>query len=343
MTSQLPVLSGPVSAQPRPRGAAIATPGPLIVRLPNWVGEVALTLPTLAGLQQLGYQLHLVGKPWAHDLFAGFHWPVYTRPESFRGAVAQLFKLRARINATDPQFSRRPNTLLFPKSHSSALEARAAGLRPVGYASDGRSYLLSRHVHFEPEQHAADGYCRVGAALLQNAERLPRVQIPLSPSLAQASEARRLLDLAHITHDYAVLCPFSGDGDTSGQKRWPKSEALLRRLHALGIKTLICPGPGEEAEARTRYAIATILSGVSLGVYTALMRDAWCTIANDTGPGHLAAFAGGTLLSISGPRFASRWAPIGPRVTRLQFGARWPTVDEVVSNLPLEARDSRPP
>lgn len=41
--------------------------GPLIVRLCNWVGEAVLSLPTLAMLEQQGYELHLIGKRWAQS------------------------------------------------------------------------------------------------------------------------------------------------------------------------------------------------------------------------------------------------------------------------------------
>ena len=37
---------------------------PLIVRLPNWVGDVVMSLPTLWHLHHHGYALQLVGKRW---------------------------------------------------------------------------------------------------------------------------------------------------------------------------------------------------------------------------------------------------------------------------------------
>ena len=42
----------------------------LIIRLPNWVGDVIMALPALQSLQQSGIELLLFGKPWANDLLA---------------------------------------------------------------------------------------------------------------------------------------------------------------------------------------------------------------------------------------------------------------------------------
>jgi heptosyltransferase-2 len=306
---------------------------PLIARLPNWVGEAALAYPTLVHLENSGYQLHLVGKPWARELFAGRHWPVCSRADSFRGVVAQLRGLKARLAAGDPTFDRRINTVLFPKSHSSAWEARVAGLRPVGHAYDYRSYLLSKRVRFSADLHVADSYWQIGAALLPSEERGPRAHAALTPSQAQIDLAAALRRATQIPKSYVVLCPFSGPGD-DGRKRWPGFPELARRLARQQIKMLVCPSPDEVDEAHRQYPMAKVLADIPLGVYSVLMRDAWCTIANDTGPGHLAASAGGRLVSILGPHFRDRWAPVGPLVKLLHHRSRWSTIDEVVATLP---------
>ena len=60
--------------------------------------------------------------------------------------------------------------------------------------------------------------------------------------------------------------------------------------------------------------------------------QAAAVVANDTGPGHMAAAVGAPLVSVLGPTDAARWAPWGPTVRVAQrTGGAWPDVDEVLA------------
>lgn len=119
---------------------------PLIVRLPNWVGDVIMSLPTLWHLHHRGYALQLVGKRWATTLLAGCGWPVHPLPGGLRARARLLRQLGQEARHADPGFGRRLNMLLLTNSFSSALEARLAGLNSIGYRQDGRGLLLARAV-----------------------------------------------------------------------------------------------------------------------------------------------------------------------------------------------------
>ena len=106
---------------------------------------------------------------------------------------------------------------------------------------------------------------------------------------------------------------------------------VARRLSAGGLPLLLCPGPGEEAEARRDFPSAVVLEQVPLGAYAALMQDAALVVANDTGPGHIAAAVGAPLVSILGLTDAARWAPWGRRVQVLQQPGGWPALDAVLA------------
>jgi heptosyltransferase-2 len=308
---------------------------PIIIRLPNWVGDTVQCLATLELLQQAGYRLHLIGKPWVRDLFAAYDWRTYSRPAKSTAAIAQLWRLRRQLKAEDASFARRINMVLLTDSHRSAMEAGLAGLRALGYARNVRSYYLRRRLRRVRDSNALAGYWRLGAALLDNAAPSPQ-HINLALSRPQVDAARALLRSSQIRAGYAVLCPFSGKGQESGRKRWPAFPELAHTLNEQGIPVVLCPGPGEEDEARRDYPAANTLTSVPLGVYAALMRGAWCTIANDTGPGHIAAAAGANLVSVVGPHYSPRWAPLGPRVAIAGHAARWPGLEEVMARLPAQ-------
>jgi heptosyltransferase-2 len=132
---------------------------------------------------------------------------------------------------------------------------------------------------------------------------------------------------------FIILCPFSGAADTTGKKLWPAFPELGRTLHAQGWQVVLCPGPGEEAQARTDYPQALTLEGVDLGTYAALSQHAACTVSNDTGPGHLAAAAGGRIVSVLGPDAAPMWWVQGDQVTVLRPEQGWPSLDEALAAL----------
>ena len=119
---------------------------PVIVRLPNWVGDVVMSLPALSHLARTGFTPVLVGKGWSRTLLAGYGWEIHTRAPALRARVTQLHELHRRAAREDADFGGRINTLLLTNSFSSAFEARLARLRPIGYSQDGRGWLLSRAV-----------------------------------------------------------------------------------------------------------------------------------------------------------------------------------------------------
>jgi heptosyltransferase-2 len=301
-----------------------ASRGPLVVRLCNWVGEVVLSVPALKRLETAGYHLHLYGKSWAPGLLEGFGWPVTVRRGGIPTAIDQLRGLRRTIAGDGT-----PPALLFTKSLSSALETRWAGFRPQGYAYDGRSWLLTRAHPMPATTHMARSYWHLVDCFLDETAS-PPATLDWRASVAQQAAASALLSQHRLRRsEFVLLCPFSGSDDTENRKVWPGYAALARACHSRGIAVVVCPGPGEEIAARSLLPNAVCLTGVDLGVYGALATLARCTVANDTGPGHLAAAAGARLISLYGPRSSRQWTPIGPAVTWLQNTETWPSPEQV--------------
>ena len=301
------------------------TRGSLAVRLCNWVGEVVLSVPTLRRLSDAGFELQLFGKSWARPLLESTGWPVHARPSSLGAAVGTLRTLRATLD------SRAPPMLLMTRSFSSALEARLAGLEPCGYAYDGRSLLLSQAYPLPRFEHVSHAYWHLASRFLGSDAPYPR-QVELGSTPAQRASALSLTQ-SHglVPGAFAVLCPFSGPDDRAHRKVWPGFAALAAEFTKRGIAVAVCPGPGEEAAASTVLPQAIRLNGIDLGVYGALLRLAMVVVANDTGPGHLAAAVGARLVAVYGPRSGPPWAPLGRNVILLYDNGVWPTVEEVAA------------
>ena len=309
----------------RPDSTAAAPRGTLIVRLCNWVGEVVLSVPALGALEAAGYALELLGKAWAPALLAGAGWPVTVRRGGVLNAARQL---RALSGAAPPRDGRTP-ALLFTKSLSSALEARLAGLAAAGYAHDGRSLLLERAYPRPRDVHTADSYCRLASLFLGTEVTFPAGAYLRADAAQRATGTQLLAARGLVPGRYVLLCPFSGADDRERRKVWPGFAELARRLAAEGIAVVVCPGPGEEALAAATLPGALLLAGVDLGVYAALLSSASAVVANDTGPGHLAAAVGARLVSIYGPQSVAAWAPRGPQVQLFHDRSGWPSVEAV--------------
>lgn len=297
---------------------------PLIVRLRNWVGDVVLGLPLLQRLDDAGFELQLVGKGWARDLLAGHGWPVHPLPAAWRERVALLRQLKQAASDADPDIGRRLNALCLPDSFSSALEFRLAGLRPLGHAWEGRRLLLGRAVPRQRGVHELRVYWALGDALLgQEAPAPARIGLRLSPAHRAAALALRQ---AHgIEAGFIVICPFAGGTWAKQDKTWPGfADFAAQVLPRFGRRVVVCPGPGEEAIARTHFGSATVLPGVGLGTYAALLEDAALMVSNDTGPGHIAAAVGTPLVSVLGPSDPELWRAWGPQVQVVQGAEAWP-------------------
>jgi heptosyltransferase-2 len=307
------------------------------VRLRNWVGDVTLALPMLQRLAAAGFAPMLVGKGWARDLLAGTGWPVHGLPKSTRERIALLRQLRDEACAADPRFRAAPlHALCMPDSFSSALEFRLAGLRALGHAWEGRRLLLGRALPRPRGVHELEVYWRLGDALLGEAAPLPAA-VALSPSAAQHCEASALLAAHGLPERVIVICPFAGGTWKQQDKSWPAfADFVATRITALGRPVVVCPGPGEEARiAREQYPTARLLPGVNLGVYAALLARAAAMLSNDTGPAHMAAAVGASLVGVMGPSDPAMWRPWGPasRITVLGGEGRWPEADAVFEAL----------
>ncbi len=310
-----------------------ATPSklrPLICRIRNFIGDVVLLIPALERLQRAGYELHLVGKPWANSLLEAYSWPITRYPKTFSERRAALKHVAAPLRLIDPTFDGRINAITFATSFSSALDMRAAGLKPFGYAVEARSLLLKQSAPIVYGEHAIESYWRLTSHFLND-----QTPPPDAVNLRISSIAERLASVAlasaGVRPGYVVLVPFAGGTFEKLDKKWPHFKALAEALEATGRDIVMAPGTDEMEAARATCPTAKLLPKLELGPYAAVLRDAALTLSNDTGPGHMTASVGGQLLSVLGPTKVEQWGPRGPRVTVVQRYPEWPSVDAVAA------------
>jgi len=291
----------------------------LLVRLPNWVGDVCMALPTLCQLEAVGFAPVLAGRRWAAELLAGQGWPVLALPAGIRAASSVLRSAGAR------------HGLLLTNSIGSAAAMRLAGVAALGHRNEGRSLLLGRAIAKPTGTHEVETFWRLGAltAAWRGRPGWPEVPPPslgLQLTESQRTAARDALRAAGITDGdaYVVLAPLATGTVAGVSKCWPGFAALGRMLRDRGIATVCCPGPGEEAAASAAVPDARLLPRLGLGAYAAVCAGARLTVSNDSGPMHLAAAVDAEVIGVFGPSDPRRVSPWGPRTAWLGGGGDWP-------------------
>jgi len=295
----------------------------LAVRLPNWIGDVCMALPTLEALGDAGCALHCYGRPWAPSLLRAAPYPVTALP---RGVLADSRILRGAAAS---------RVLLLTGSFSSAAAAKLAGMSACGERGDLRRALLAHPSPRRRKLHEVERFWYLGADActafgldLGRFERdTPQPALPLDDD----AHARAAQLVADLPRPWIVCCP-TATGTVGGHdKRWPGFADADAALRAAGFATVCCPGPGEAEECRARVPGARHLPDVDLPTYAALCARADAVLANDSGPMHLAAAGGGRVLGVFGVSDPARYRPWGGRTIGGPGG--WPSVDATVAAL----------
>jgi heptosyltransferase II len=297
----------------------IAQPmSPLIVRLPNHLGDACMAVPALDLLAAHGRTLTLVGRPWAPALFSAYPWRVVV----LRG------ERREHIEALRTAHKESAAGVLLTNSLSTALEFRLAGIAATGYARGGRSLLLSHRVPVNASDHMVEYYHRLARAVVGSDDAVPR-DLHLRVADDARTRARALLAAAGVPDSYVVLCPVAVGRHHGKFKAWSGFTRLNDELRTRGVRVVAMPGPGEAAAVAAALRGATVLPEADVGTFAALLAGARGVVANDSGPGHLAAAVDAPLVSIFGVTEPEKTRPWSSRTTMVGSGAGWPSYDEV--------------
>jgi ADP-heptose:LPS heptosyltransferase len=283
----------------------------LLVRL-SAIGDVVHTLPALAALRAAGHRAGWAVEPAARALLLGNPAleavaPVpASRGFRFREATAALRVLRA--GGYDV-------ALDFQGLWKSAAWARLSGARRViGYAGPHRREPASALLVGERAALPVDAVHVIdkNLALLRTLgiEAVGSRAFPLPDTAPESRRVER--ELAGLgLRDFAVLNP--GGGWAS--KLWPAERfaALAARLRALGLRSIVTWGPGEEGLAE-RVAAASDGAAVrsfptTLLEYLEIARRARLVVAADTGTLHLACALGTPVVGLFGPTDPARNGP----------------------------------
>jgi heptosyltransferase-2 len=286
----------------------------ILIRLPNWLGDVLLARPLLHAVRATWPDAAVMGVAPAPflDLLAEERCLDAREPWAREGGARGT--LLERVRAWRPTAA-----LVLPGSFSSAWFAfRAAIPVRVGFRGDGRSWLLTRALprRARGALHLSLEFLELGREIGARSAATPVLEVGTRARTA----ARALLDRLGIeaSAPYALLGPRSAWGPA---REWPAERfaAVGRALADRGRAVLVC-GTAAERESCERVAAAVgararaIAGDTDLPVLAALAARSSVTVCNDSGLAHLAAAVGAPTIQIYGSASSAWTHALGARV-----------------------------
>jgi heptosyltransferase-2 len=278
----------------------------ILVRAPNWIGDVVLSLAAVRDVRRNFPQarLEVLARPWVAELYQAIGEVDAVREAGrFRGDVESL-----RGASFD-------TAILLTNSFGTALQVWLAGIpERWGYATELRSALLTRRARV-PGSLSGESevyYYRAmlaGVGLRVSAE--PDTSLACRPEWAE--RAQTLLPGGR----WVGINPGAAFGSA---KRWlPERYSALadRIMRKAGARVVLLGAaadrPVAEAIARGMSEAPTILCGrTGLGDLAGVLRRLALLVTNDSGPMHLASALGVPVAALFGPTDWRETAPRGP-------------------------------
>jgi len=291
----------------------------ILVRGTNWIGDAVLTTPALMAIRK-GFpqaKIALLAKPAIAELLHGHpavdEIVLYRDPGPHAGLGGKLTLARLLRRG------RYDLAMLFQNAFEAAALTALAGIpNRYGYATDGRSFLLTHRVPLTPKirrSHQVHYYLELLRPLGIQVEPEPPTLRTTPDEDAEAIEHLR----AFGVDAKKVLIGLNPGSVYGTAKRWlPErfAEVADRVAAEHGGVVLIFGGHGEEelgaALAARMEAPTLVLSGrTTVRRLMALIKQCRLFITNDTGPMHIATAFGVPTVAIFGPTDPLTTSPFG--------------------------------
>jgi heptosyltransferase-2 len=293
-----------------------------LLRAPNWVGDVAMSLPALRALRGSfpKNELAVLCRPWVSDLYR-------LRPEVSSVIVEDVKGEHAGAKGQDrlaAELSRAgfDRAIVFPTSFRTAWTvARARIPERIGYRGELRGALLTRSVPFRlsPGEHQVFQHLRLAAAAGAAPPPFPDTSWEVARRERDAGR-KALREAGFEGGRYAALHLASF---AHAAKRWDLAR-FARMIDSLAdefsLGAVLLGSASEkrmnaEAKALVRRARVTDLSGRStLPEVLGILAEAALFAGNDSGISHLAAAVGTPAVVVFGPTDPDATRPWdGPR------------------------------
>lgn len=303
------------------------SPANILVRVPNWIGDAVMCLPALMDLRD--YFSHakvtILARPTIGEMLRGHpgvdEVMIYAHQGEHKGLLGLLNLVRL---VRKKQFDR---AVLFQNAFEAAVIAWAAGIPSrIGYATDGRSGLLSESVP-RPNRislHHIQYYQRLVLAITRTPGKDRAPQLFLSSEVKNACE-KQFPDV-FLPSD-SILIGINPGSVYGSAKRWiPErfaevGDTLVERMtgELPGTPLARCVligGKGEELlgqhiARRMRYEPIVLSGRTTIQELMGVLMRCSVLVTNDTGPMHVAQALGVPVAAVFGSTDPGTTGPHG--------------------------------
>jgi heptosyltransferase-2 len=302
----------------------------ILIRATNWVGDAIMALPALRSVRVRFPEAHIaiVARPYVADIYRGQQICDQLIPYDLQGAQAGVSG-RERL-ARELRAQKFDVALLLQNAFDAAwLAWRARIPERIGYARDGRSFLLTKAVPVpdcaEISSHEQFYYLellrRVGWLDHVNGESYIELTVD---SQAKQRAAERLL--AAGARSNALRVAIGAGASYGSAKCWPPDRfaEVANRLTAESDADIVLFGTPTEVAVSSAISAglhrpAIDLTGkTSVGDLPALLSQCHLFIGNDSGAMHVASAVGLPVVAVFGPTDPLGTAPVTTRCTIVQ-------------------------
>lgn len=289
----------------------------IVVRCPNWVGDLIMAMPLFECLKNNLPEVRITALTRAYNakVIEDSPWIDSIIPCDDKSLPGLLTTAKAvRASGAD-------TALLLPNSVRSYLPVRAAGIRRIyGYRRGGRKYLVKGPL---PARDAQGFLPMPMVDYYLDLAKWLGLELPANPepvlhvSAALANDADRLLERYGISEQDLVIGLNPG-AKFGSSKCWPPeyfarlAELLEQRWNC---RIILFVGPGETriADEIARMSKASLINTdadrIDLGLLKPMIRRCDLLVTNDTGPRHYATAFKRPVVVLMGPtdpRYTSR-------------------------------------
>lgn len=302
----------------------------ILIRATNWVGDAIMALPALRAVRSKfpEAEIAILARPYVADIYRNQE--ICDQLISYDSQVKHAGILGRERLATELRAQKFDLALLLQNAFDAAWLAWRAGIpERIGYARDGRSFLLTEPIAVPRTGEIAPHEKFYYLELLRRAgwiESLPdESHIALNVSESNRSRAQAFLSHSGVRPDSLRIAIGAGASYGSA-KCWPPSRfaELVNRLQSESDADVILFGTA--AEAAVTRAISSemhrrpidLTNKTSIADLPALLSQCHLFVGNDSGAMHVAAGVGLPVIAVFGPTDPYGTAPVTPRCTIVQ-------------------------